>query len=56
MNYLQEVEKLQEKDRILRDVVRSIKWKSIDNDNMEFQATITYTQMDNIRKGLALSG
>lgn len=26
--------------------LKGIRWKSIDRDNMEFRATITYSQMD----------
>ena len=35
------------------DVVKKIKWKSIDKDNMQFQATITYFQMDKLEAALA---
>jgi len=41
-----------ERVRVLEDALASIKWKSIDRDNMEFEARITYVQMDNIRAAL----
>lgn len=34
-------------------VLRGIKWKSIDRDNMEFTARITYSQMDAINAALS---
>lgn len=36
----------------LRAALREIKWRSADKDNMEFSATITYSQMDKIRAAL----
>lgn len=36
----------------LRAALRGIKWRSADKDNMEFSATITYSQMDAIRAAL----
>ena len=41
-------------DRIeqLEAALRGIKWRSADRDNMEFAATITYSQMDAIRAAL----
>lgn len=36
----------------LRAALREIKWRSADRDNMEFSATITYSQMDKIRAAL----
>jgi hypothetical protein len=37
----------------LAKVVSGIKWKSADRDNMEFEARITYVQMDQLRATLA---
>jgi hypothetical protein len=37
----------------LRAALRGVKWRSADKDNMEFAATITYSQMDEIRAALA---
>lgn len=37
----------------LEAALRGIKWLSADKDNMEFAATITYSQMDVIRAALA---
>lgn len=36
----------------LRAALGSIKWLSADRDNMEYAATITYSQMDAIRAAL----
>lgn len=36
----------------LVDVLKSIKWKSADRDNMEFTATITCWQMDDLRAAI----
>jgi hypothetical protein len=33
----------------LREALAGIRWKSADRDNMEFAATITYSQMDRLR-------
>jgi chromosome segregation ATPase len=33
--------------------LRALRWKSIDKDNMEYQATVTYSEMDAIRAALA---
>lgn len=38
----------------LREALAGIKWRSADKDNMEFAATINYSQMDAIRAALAL--
>lgn len=37
----------------LEAALRGIKWRSADKDNMEFAATITYSQMEAIRAALA---
>lgn len=46
------IEALSAECEALQAVLASIKWKSADRDNMEFAATITYSQMDRIRTTL----
>ena len=41
---------LKQQNDELREVLKSIHWKSADKDNMEFSALITYSQMIAIRK------
>ena len=36
----------------LREAFNAVKWRSVDRDNMEFSATITYSQMDALRAAL----
>ena len=36
--------------------LESLKWKSVDKDNMEFACRITYSQMDKIKAALANVG
>ena len=35
------------------EALRGVRWRSADRDNMEFVATITYSQMDKLRAILA---
>ena len=43
---------VEEKLQQIKDLLDTFKWKSADKDNMEFFATITCWQMDEIRKVL----
>jgi hypothetical protein len=47
---------MQAREATLIDLLRGIKWRSADRDNMEFAGTITYWQMDKIREALGTSG
>ena len=47
-----EIEELARENERLREALATIKWKSADKDNMEFVATITCFQHDEIRAAL----
>jgi hypothetical protein len=47
-----ELSRLRAENERLRAALEDIKWRSVDRDNMEFEARITCFQMDNIRAAL----
>jgi hypothetical protein len=47
-----EVEALRARIRQFEEALASIKWRSIDRDNMEFSATITCFQMDRLNAAM----
>lgn len=48
----EEANLLKKEKELLVSLLSSMRWMSLDKDNMEFSTTITYNQLDDIRKVL----